>query len=67
MGVETPSNKVNFIEMAKNVAETKGLKRSRSLEFKTVYIDEIVIPKPTNKTAGGPNFIQQNARSQLVD
>ena len=57
MGVETPSNKVNFIEMAKNVAETKGLKRSRSVEFKTVYVDEIVIPKPTNKTAGGPNFI----------
>ena len=46
MGVETPSNKVDFIEMAKNVAETKCSKRSRSIEFKTVYIDEIVIPKP---------------------
>ena len=57
MGVETPSNKVNFVEMAKNVAESKGLKRSRSVEFKTVYIGEIVIPKPTNRTLGAPNFI----------
>ena len=57
MGVETPSNKVNFVEMAKNVAETKGLKRSRSVEFKTVYVDEIVIPKPTSKISEAPNFI----------
>ena len=57
MGVETPSNKVNFVEMAKNVAEAKGLKRSRSVEYKTVYIGEIVIPKPTNRTAEAPNFI----------
>ena len=57
MGVETPSNKVNFVEMAKNVAEAKGLKRSRSVEFKTVYIGEIVIPKPANLTAEAPNFI----------
>ena len=57
MGVETPSNKVDFIEMAKNVAETKGLKRSRSIEFKTVYIDEIVIPKPITKRAENSGFI----------
>lgn len=57
MGVETPSNKVNFVEMAKNVAETKVLKRSRSVEFKTVYVDEIVIPKPTSKISEAPNFI----------
>jgi hypothetical protein len=57
MGVATPSNKVNFVEMAKNVAETKGLKRSRSVEFKTVYIGEIVIPKPTSKISEAPNFI----------
>ena len=57
MGVETPSNKVNFVEMAKNVAETKVLKRSRSVEFKTVYVGEIVIPKPASKISEAPNFI----------
>ena len=57
MGVETPSNKVDFIEMAKNVAETKCSKRSRSIEFKTVYIDEIVIPKPITKRAENSGFI----------
>ena len=41
MGVETPSNKIDYIELSKSVYSTKDLRRSRSIEFKTVYEDEI--------------------------
>ena len=54
MGVETPSNKVDYIELSKSVHSIKDLRRSRSIEFRTVYEDEIKI-KP--QTQPGPTFI----------
>ena len=47
MGVPTPSNKIDYIELSKTATNCKELKRSKSIEFKTVYEGELVKSKPS--------------------
>ena len=66
MGVPTPSNRIDYIELSKTVTNCKELKRSKSIEFKTVYEGEIVKSKPS-VVPQDPPFITQKVKSGLFD
>ena len=64
MGVPTPSNRIDYIELSKTVTNCKELKRSKSIEFKTVYEGEVVKSKPS-VVPQDPPFITQKVKSGL--
>ena len=66
MGVPTPSNKIDYIELSKTVTDCKELKRSKSIDFKTVYEGELVKSKPSVSLDPQP-FITQKVKSGLFD
>ena len=67
MGVPTPSNRIDYIELSKTVTNCKELKRSKSIEFKTVYEGEVVKSKPSVVTQEPQNFMTQKVKSGLFD